>query len=36
VIDLLQKFADGSSKSSVLNLVNLAGSERIDKTGATG
>ena len=36
VIDLLQKFADGSSKISVLNLVDLAGSERIDKTGATG
>jgi kinesin family protein 5 len=36
VITLVQKLKDGSTKSSRLNLADLAGSEKVGKTGATG
>ena len=36
VITLVQKLKDGSTRSSRLNLADLAGSEKVGKTGATG
>jgi hypothetical protein len=36
VITLVQKLKDGSTKMSRLNLADLAGSEKVGKTGATG
>ena len=36
VITLVQKLKDGSTKLSRLNLADLAGSEKVGKTGATG
>jgi kinesin family protein 5 len=36
VIAIEQKAADGSTKTGRLNLIDLAGSEKISKTGATG
>ena len=36
ILTLTQKFKDGSSKTGKLNLADLAGSEKVNKTGATG
>jgi len=36
VLQLQQKFPDGSTKSGRLNLADLAGSESVGKTEATG
>lgn len=36
VLQLHQKFPDGSTKSGRLNLADLAGSESVGKTEATG
>eukprot|EP01088_Endostelium_zonatum_P014202 TRINITY_DN3010_c2_g1_i1.p1 TRINITY_DN3010_c2_g1~~TRINITY_DN3010_c2_g1_i1.p1 ORF type:complete len:801 (+),score=190.25 TRINITY_DN3010_c2_g1_i1:45-2447(+) len=36
ILTLTQKFKDGSSKTGILNLADLAGSEKVGKTGATG
>ena len=36
ILDLEQKFMNGSVKKSRLNLVDLAGSEKVVKTGAEG
>lgn len=36
ILQLTQKSADGSTKTGKLNLADLAGSEKISKTGATG
>ena len=36
VVAIEQKAADGSTKTGRLNLIDLAGSEKISKTGATG
>ena len=36
IITLEQKFLSGSSKISRLNLIDLAGSEKVSKTGAVG
>jgi hypothetical protein len=36
VISIEQKATDGSTKTGRLNLIDLAGSEKISKTGATG
>lgn len=36
ILKLLQRFSDGSTKESKLNLADLAGSEKISKTGASG
>lgn len=36
VVTLVQKLKDGSTKTSRLNLADLAGSEKVGKTGATG
>jgi kinesin family member 5 len=36
ILRLHQKMSDGSTKEGKLNLADLAGSEKISKTGATG
>ena len=36
ILKLHQRFADGSCKESKLNLADIAGSEKVGKTGATG
>ena len=36
VVNLQQKLADGSTKVSKLNIADLAGSEKVEKTGASG
>jgi hypothetical protein len=36
ILTLHQKAKDGSAKQGKLNLADLAGSEKIAKTGATG
>lgn len=36
VLTLIQKLPDGTTKTGSLNLADLAGSERVGKTGATG
>lgn len=36
VLTIQQKSIDGSSKEGKLNFADLAGSEKIAKTGATG
>jgi len=36
ILNLLQKLPDGGTKSASLNLCDLAGSEKVGKTGATG
>jgi kinesin family protein 5 len=36
IMHLQQKMSDGSTKSGKLNLCDLAGSEKVGKTGATG
>jgi kinesin family protein 5 len=35
-ITILQRWPDGTTKSGKLNLADLAGSEKVNKTGATG
>ena len=36
ILQLTQKFPNGSEKKGRLNLIDLAGSEKVGKTGATG
>jgi kinesin family protein 5 len=36
IIQIIQKTADGKTKTGRLNLADLAGSEKVGKTGATG
>ena len=36
IIEVIQQLPDGSEKSGKLNLIDLAGSEKISKTGAQG
>lgn len=36
IVQLTQKFPNGTEKRGILNLVDLAGSERVGKTGAEG
>lgn len=36
IVTLIQKSADGGTKTGKLNLVDLAGSEKVGKTGASG
>jgi kinesin family protein 5 len=36
IIEIKQRYADNSEKKGVLNLIDLAGSEKISRTGAEG
>jgi hypothetical protein len=36
ILEICQKFSNGSEKKGKLNLVDLAGSEKISRTGVTG
>lgn len=36
IVSIKQFYSDGSEKKGVLNLIDLAGSEKISRTGAEG